>query len=156
MALKGLNACVHFQESYDGPKHNVVIKPKAHAIALTRELAELYPDMKHIYLYRHPAPYVRSVQSVFNSLLHPVVQTAMMRLSIKNDMQGFVMTHFPDEGSKRARHIIDVMSRIDMDKNAFRFACLFVGNVLSAQEQREKDGIVFKVQQKWLCTVRRF
>ena len=142
-----MRTCSHlFQDPNSGPKRNVVIKPKAHAVALTRELASLYPNMKHLYLYRHPAPYVRSVQSVFNSLLHPVVQTAMMRLSIKNDMHGFVMTHFPDQDSARARHISALMKRIDMDKNSHRFACLFAGNVLSAQEQRQRDGIKFKVK----------
>ena len=35
----------------------VVIKPKAHAIALTTELTEIYPGIMHLYLFRHPVQY---------------------------------------------------------------------------------------------------
>lgn len=63
---------------------NVVIKPKAHAVGITSELADIFKaNMSHIYLYRHPAEYVTSLKAVFNSLLHPVIHTTLIRLSFR-------------------------------------------------------------------------
>ncbi len=126
-------------------KTNIVIKPKAHAIAITSELDQLFPRVRHLYLYRHPAQYVTSVASVFSSLMHPVVRSAVVRFSIKMDMKAFVMTHFLDHTTPRAMEISSLMDKIDMKKNTYRFAALFCANVLSAQEQRERYGLNFKV-----------
>ena len=38
----------------NGVPPTVLIKPKAHGIAIAKELSELYPEMKHLYMYRHP------------------------------------------------------------------------------------------------------
>ena len=72
---------------------NVVIKPKAHAVGITSELASIFKaNMTHIYLYRHPAEYVTSLKAVFNSLLHPVIHTTLIRLSFRYAYTQLCMT----------------------------------------------------------------
>jgi hypothetical protein len=48
--------------------------------------------MQHLYLYRHPVEYLRSILTIYNSLLHPLLQEIVMRLSIKMNMEGFLMS----------------------------------------------------------------
>ena len=69
--------CIHFQ---------------AHAIGLTSELCELYPSIRHLYLYRHPTEYLRSITSIYNTLLHPILQELVMKLSLKMNWEGFLMS----------------------------------------------------------------
>ncbi len=131
----------------DGEKKtNIVIKPKAHAMAITTELDEIFKGrMRHLFLYRHPAQYVTSVSTVFNSLMHPVVRTAVMRFSIRMNMEAFVLTHFPDHTTRRARALASLMEKVDMTKSTYRFACMFCANVMSMVEHREKSGLDFKL-----------
>ncbi len=126
-------------------KTNIVIKPKAHAIAVTTEIDEIFRGrVKHLYLYRHPAQYVTSVTTVFNSLLHPVVRSAVVRFSIKMGMENFLMTHFPDRSSRRAQSMRSLMDKVDLTKNSYRFAALFCANILSLVEHCETGGLDFK------------
>jgi hypothetical protein len=67
----------------DGVPPTVLIKPKAHGISIAKELSELYPDMKHLYMYRHPEEYVRSLRTVYRSLLHPVARCIYCLLGFK-------------------------------------------------------------------------
>jgi hypothetical protein len=124
-----------------------VIKPKAHAIGLTKELAELYPHMRHLFLYRHPAEYVKSLASVFSSLLHPLVHSAIMRLSIKMSMTDLILRQFPvgGENGPKAKQMRDVVKGLDLNKNVNKFVSLFCANLLSAQQQHLQNGIDFKV-----------
>ncbi len=78
------------------------IKPKAHGIAVAKELSELYPDMKHLYMYRDPKEYVRSLCTVYRSLMHPIVRSLLLYMSFGMGMQVlfynfalacYVMTH---------------------------------------------------------------
>ena len=65
---------------------------QAHAIGLTSELCELYPKIRHLYLYRHPIEYLRSITSIYNTLLHPILQELVMKLSLKMNWEGFLMS----------------------------------------------------------------
>ncbi len=138
-------ALVASSNSQGERKTNIVIKPKAHAMAITRELDETFKGrVRHLYLYRHPAQYVTSVSTVFNSLMHPVVRSAVVRFSIKMGMESFIMTHFQDKSTRRAQAMLHLMEKVDMNKNSYRFAALFCANIMSLVEQREAGGIEFK------------
>ena len=68
----------------DGSKKNLVLKPKAHGIGLTSELNRvLGNNVKNVFLYRHPVEYVKSVTAVYKSLLHPIVRSMSMKMSLK-------------------------------------------------------------------------
>jgi len=62
LALVASSSATRGSELRQGAKMNVVIKPKAHAIAITGELDRLFDGgVHHLYLYRHPEEYVKSV-----------------------------------------------------------------------------------------------
>ena len=65
---------------------------QAHAIGLTSELYELYPKIRPLYLFRHPTEYLRSITSIYNTLLHPILQDVVMKLSLKMNWEGFLMS----------------------------------------------------------------
>lgn len=124
---------------------NIVIKPKAHGIGVTKELADLYPEMHHLYLFRHPTQYVTSLKSVFDSLLHPVIHSTLMRLSIKMGVESFLLSHFSRLDHPKARQMKRLIDTVEMKKNKLNlFAALFCSNMMSVQEQSEY-GINFKV-----------
>ena len=85
----------------------LLIKPKAHAIRLASDLTRLYPkQIKHLYMMRHPVEYVRSMTSVFRSLLHPVVQHLMIYLSVDvSSMKEFIFRQFGDKVNLHAFQI---------------------------------------------------
>jgi len=43
--------------------------------------------MKHLYMYRHPEEYVRSLRTVYRSLLHPVARSLLLYISFGMGMQ---------------------------------------------------------------------
>jgi len=145
LALVASSSATRGDELEEGAKMNVVIKPKAHAIAITAELDSMFPGgVRHLYLYRHPEEYVKSVVTVFNSLMHPVVREAVVRFSIKMDMKGFVNTHFLDPATPRATRVRNLMEKLDMRKNSVRFATLFCANIMSVAEHLEVNRLDFK------------
>ena len=85
----------------------VLIKPKAHAIRLAWDLTRLYPkQIKHLYMMRHPVEYVRSMTSVFRSLLHPVVQHLMIYLSVDvGSMKEFIFRQFGNNKVNLTSHM---------------------------------------------------
>ena len=58
---------------------------------MSGDLAELFPQTKHLYMFRTPAEYVRSMRSVFKSLLHPVVRHLLIFLSVEMGMAEFIL-----------------------------------------------------------------
>ena len=114
----------------------LVIKPKAHGIFIAQDLNYLYPKMKHLYMYRHPAEYVRSVRSVYNSLLHPIVRHLMIFSAFNMDMNGFIMRQFgqkcDNQESAYVRKMTNALDQLDtMGNLEQRFSALFCGNILS-------------------------
>jgi hypothetical protein len=88
MSATKKNVCnVDVRIDANGVPPTVLIKPKAHGIAIAKELAELYPNMKHLYMYRHPEEYVRSLRTVYRSLLHPVARSLLLYISFGMGMQ---------------------------------------------------------------------
>lgn len=122
-----------------------LIKPKAHGISVSEELANLYPNMKHLYMYRHPAEYVRSVRSVYKSLLHPIVRQLMMVMSFSMNMNEFIMRQFgaknDDQENAYIRKMTNALDNLDVDNNLEqRFAALFCANMLSLMKISSNGG----------------
>ncbi len=123
----------------------ICIKPKAHAIGLTKEIYDLYPDSSHLFLYRHPAEYVRSLISVYKSLLHPVARGLLMTFSFSFDMTEFIMRQFADpQGSYHSVYeskMADAIRSINLENRVKRFTALFCGNVLSMLQLAKEEKI---------------
>lgn len=125
----------------------VLIKPKAHAIALTKDLAALYPNASHLYMYRHPAEYVRSLISVYKSLLHPLARSLLLYLSFAFDIKEFIMRQFA--GTKQQYRSIyearmeDALTRINLRSRVKRFTALFCGNLLAFLQLAKEENIPF-------------
>ena len=123
----------------------ICIKPKAHAIALTKEIYDLYPNSSHLYLYRHPAEYVRSLISVYKSLLHPVARSLALHLSFEFDMKEFIERHFADSGDRYRSvyeaKMVDAMKNINLANRVKRFAALFCGNLLAMLQLYKEEKI---------------
>ena len=123
----------------------VIIKPKAHAIAIPWELGEIFPDMKQIYMFRHPVDYVNSLQTVFISLLHPIARSKLIQRSVGYDMAGFILTHFDDTENDPYNIAKKIVTHFDLDHYPYRFACLYVANMLGIRYQRTEKHVDFKV-----------
>ena len=52
-----------------------------HAAGIAADFARVFPQTKHMYMYRHPCDYLRSVRSVFYSVFHPVFRTLALMIS---------------------------------------------------------------------------
>ena len=128
-----------------------LIKPKAHGILVAQELNGIYPNIKHLWMYRHPAEYVRSVRSVFKSLLHPVVHHMMMYMAFKMEMKDFILRQMPqydkdEELDIYTRRITNALEKLDVDHDLEqRFAALFCCNLISLMRMAAEEGIDFHV-----------
>ena len=127
----------------------ICIKPKAHAIALSKEIYDLYPTSSHLYLYRHPAEYVRSLISVYKSLLHPVARSLMINLAFDIDMTDFIMRQYVDTGN-RYQSIYEAkmeesLKHINLKNREKRFAALFCGNLLALLQLTKEEKIPFLI-----------
>ena len=133
----------------NGVPPTVLIKPKAHGIAIAKELAELYPDMKHMYMYRHPEEYVRSLRTVYRSLLHPVARSLLLYISFGMGMEEFIMRQFPREkgttASKYELTLSDSIKNLNLHNYVIRFAALFAGNVLKMLQLAKEENIDFLI-----------
>ncbi len=123
----------------------ICIKPKAHAIALTKEIYDLYPQSKHLFLYRHPAEYVRSLISVYKSLLHPVARGLLMYFSFDFDMTEFIMRQFADpQGQYQSIYeskMLETIKSINLKNRVNRFTALFCGNLLAMLQLAKEEKI---------------
>jgi len=113
-----------------------VIKPKAHGISIAQDLNSLYPNVKNLYMYRHPVEYVKSVRSVFKSILHPIVRHIMVYAAFDLNMYEFIMRqfgqHFDDLNNPYSQKLHKAVKELDVDQNLEeRFAALYCGNLLS-------------------------
>lgn len=137
-------------KNHNGPDIKCIcIKPKAHAIGLSKEIYELYPQSSHLYLYRHPAEYVRSLITVFKSLLHPVARSLMLHLAFRYDMSDFIMRQFADtRGNYQSIYeakMIDSLRHINTSNYVNRFSALLCGNFLAMLQLSKEEGIPFLV-----------
>ncbi|TRY75435.1 hypothetical protein TCAL_09502 [Tigriopus californicus] len=137
---------------HDNPKnqhYNVLIKPKAHGIALTPELAQAFPSMKHLYLYRHPIEYYKSLKAVYRALLHPLVDILMMKLSIKMEQDEFILSQFPFANRSDTNEHLQLMkgalNAYSSKQKTVLLIGLYVANLLSIKHQAKELGIDFKV-----------
>ena len=125
----------------------ICIKPKAHAIGLTKEIYSLYPNSSHLYMYRHPAEYVRSLITVFKSLLHPVARSLMLYLAFQYDMGDFIMRQFAKTWGQYSSIYEAKMSEslryINTRIYVKRFSALFCGNILSLLQLAKEEHIPF-------------
>lgn len=125
----------------------MLIKPKAHGIAIAKDLSEIYPEMKHLYMYRHPEEYVRSLRTVYRSLLHPVARSLLLYISFGMGMKEFIMRQFPREkGSSPSKYeltLLDAIKGLNLHNYVIRFAALFCGNLLKMMQLAKEDNINF-------------
>ena len=115
---------------------SLVIKPKAHGIYVARDLNALYPNIKNLFMYRHPVEYVKSVRSVYFSLLHPIVRHVMVYAAFDLNMYEFIMRQFgqrfEDPKNAYSKMLATAIKDLDVDHNLEeRFAALYCGNMLS-------------------------
>ena len=137
--------CASIRKQKPGVRH-ICIKPKAHSIGISHELVSLFPGMRHLYLFRHPLQYVTSLKSVFNSLLHPVIHSTLMRLSIKMNVETFLMSHFSNLEHPKAKQMLALIEKEDFKKNKIGlFTALYCSNMMSAQAQADELNFNFKV-----------
>ena len=113
-----------------------VIKPKAHGIYVAQDLNTLYPNIKNLYMYRHPVEYVKSVRSVFKSILHPIVRHVMVYAAFDMNMYEFIMRqfgqYFDDPNNAYSGKLDKTLKELNVDQNLEeRFAALYCGNMLS-------------------------
>lgn len=137
---------------HENPKsqhYNVLIKPKAHGIALTHEIAQAFPKMKHLYLYRNPTEYYKSLKTVYRALLHPVVDILMMKLSIKMEQDDFILSQFAmgnrSEKNEQLQLMKDTLKTYSSKQKTVLLIGLYVANLLSVKHQAKEFGIDFKV-----------
>lgn len=123
----------------------ICIKPKAHAIGLSKDIYTLFPSSVHLYLYRHPAEYVMSVITVFKSLLHPVARSLLVTLSFAYDMPDFIMRQFADSGDQYQSiyqaKMLDSLRHINTNVYVKRFSALFCGNLLAMLQLTKEERI---------------
>ena len=119
-----------------GEIDSFVIKPKAHGIFVAKSLNLLYPNIKNLYMYRHPVEYVKSVRSVYHSLMHPIVRHIMVYAAFDLNMYEFIMRQFgqqfEDPNNMFSQKLVEAIKELDVDQNEEeRFAALYCGNLLS-------------------------
>ena len=112
---------------------------------MTKEIYDLYPTSSHLYLYRHPAEYVRSLISVYKSLLHPVVRSLLIHLSFDIDINDFILRQYVDTGNRYQSvyeaKMVDSLKHIDLKNRVKRFAALFCGNLLAMLQLSKEEHI---------------
>ena len=123
----------------------ICIKPKAHAIGLSREIHQLYPNSSFLYLYRHPAEYVRSLITVYKSLLHPIARGLMLYVAFDYGMSDFIMRQFSDSGNRYQSiyeaKMADSLKHINTKNYVKRFSALFCGNMLAMLQLTKEEHI---------------
>ena len=151
-----LQTCIRFlfiaakeSKQYSKDIENFLIKPKAHGISIARDLCRLYPTMKHLYMYRHPAEYVRSIRSLYHSLLPafvykllsiPIVYNFLTSDSFGMNMKEFVARHIEprckrDEDNKYRLKILSALKIFNVESEKHleeRFGMMYCANLLSA------------------------
>ena len=113
-----------------------LIKPKAHGIFIAQDLNYLYPNIKNLYMYRHPVEYVKSVRSVYKSLLHPIVRHIMVYAAFDFDLNEFILRQFGQnfvvQNNLYINKLVKALETLDVERNLEeRFSALFCGNMLS-------------------------
>ena len=123
----------------------ICIKPKAHAIGLSKEIYNLYPGSTHLYLYRHPAEYVKSLITVYKSLLHPIARSLILYMAFDYGMTDFILRQFADSGNRYQSiyeaKMVDSLKNINTKKYVKRFAALFCGNMLAMLQLAKEEHI---------------
>ena len=139
---------------------NFLIKPKAHGISIANDLFHLYPNIRHLYMYRHPAEYVRSIRSLYKSLFPKVVYHLLSFTSfykwLTNDafsmnMKEFVVRHIDPRASKTDEEnnsfkpiLMDLLEKYDVEEERHlvqRFAAMFCANILGMFDILSKGNI---------------
>ena len=74
----------------------MIVKSVGHAAGIAADFARTFPRVRHMYMYRHPAEYLRSVRSVFFSVFHPFFRSLALMLSYQeNNIESFAGRQFP-------------------------------------------------------------
>ena len=149
-----LEACIRFlfrsakQSKATNVIENFLIKPKAHGVSIAKELCNLYPNINHLYMYRHPAEYVRSIRSLYHSLFPafvykllsiPTFYKWITSDSFGMNMKEFVLRHIDprckdDEGNLYRLKIKGALDKFDVEEERHleqRFAAMYCANLLS-------------------------
>ena len=153
-----LQTCIRFllnaaKDSKEDSKEieNFLIKPKAHGISIGNDLCQLYPNMKHLYMYRHPAEYVRSIRSLYHSLLPkfvykllsiPIVYNLMTSDSLGMNMREYMLRHIEPRCQKNENNnfrmkILSALEIFNVESEHHlveRFGVMYCANLLSIQD----------------------
>ena len=112
---------------------------------MAKLIYDLYPTSSHLYLYRHPAEYVRSLITVYKSLLHPLARSLMLYLAFDFSMYDFIMRQFLDTEQRYSSiyeaKMVDSLQHINLRKYVKRFAALFSGNLLAMLQLQKEENI---------------
>ena len=113
--------------------------------AVAKLIYDLYPTSSHLYLYRHPAEYVRSLITVYKSLLHPLARSLMLYLAFDFSMYDFIMRQFLDTEQRYSSiyeaKMVDSLQHINLRRYVKRFAALFSGNLLAMLQLQKEENI---------------
>ena len=136
---------------------NFLIKPKAHGISIAKDLCYLYPNMKHLYMYRHPAEYVRSIRSLYKSLfpafVHQLLSSPTFHKWLTHDafgmnMKEFVLRHIDPrcgniEENVYIQKMINTLQKFDVEEERNieqRFSAIYCANLLSILNMTSKGS----------------
>ena len=112
---------------------------------MAKLIYDLYPTSSHLYLYRHPAEYVRSLITVYKSLLHPLARSLMLYLAFDFSMYDFIMRQFLDTEQRYSSiyeaKMVDSLQHINLRRYVKRFAALFSGNLLAMLQLQKEENI---------------
>ena len=112
---------------------------------MAKLIYDLYPTSSHLYLYRHPAEYVRSLITVYKSLLHPLARSLMLYLAFDFSMYDFIMRQFLDTEQRYSSiyeaKMVDSLQHINLRKYVKRFTALFSGNLLAMLQLQKEENI---------------
>jgi hypothetical protein len=109
----------------------------------------LYPNSSHLYMYRHPAEYVRSLISVYKSLLHPVARGLLIVMSFDIDMTDFIMRQYANTGNRYQSiyegKMTEALKHINLKNRVKRFTALYCGNLLAMLQLTKEEAIPIQV-----------
>ena len=123
----------------------LILKSKAHAIGIAASVTECFPKTKHLYMYRHPIEYVKSVRSVVRSLLHPLIQQMPLALNFGSDFRSFCNKQFitiEDVNWTKVQAMFDAIEGLDY-LDARNFAGLFCSNIAVVKQMSCLKNINF-------------
>lgn len=127
----------------------MIVKSVGHAAGIAADFARCFPSAKHMYMYRHPTEYLRSVRSVFFSVFHPFFRSLALMLSYQeNSIESFAGRQFPvmsKEATQANAHWQKSMKMFKALDNTYEsiFSGLFASNLMTIKYLMEVHCIDF-------------